>query len=71
MRRAELGDVAEVRGRLARVLYMNEGNRAITFEFVGSEPCLTCGKPDRITINEGCLNWKHDVKPVSTCGEES
>lgn len=68
MRRAELGDVAEVNGRLARVLAINEGNREVIFEFVGTEPCPFCGKPDRLYINEGCLNWKEWVKPVQTIG---
>jgi hypothetical protein len=66
--KADLGDVAVVSGRLATVLCINEGNRAITFEFVGGDPCPTCGRPDRTTINEGCLNWQKDVRPVSTCG---
>lgn len=69
--KATLGDVAEVQGRLARVVTINEGNRDIGFEFVGGEPCPTCGRPDRISINEGCANWKAWVRSVSTTGESA
>ncbi len=61
----ELGDVAEVNGRLARVIAIND-RRCITFEFVGGTPCPTCGRDDRVSINEGCLIWQNDVRPVST-----
>lgn len=66
--KADLGDVAMVGGRLAMVLSINEGNRAVTFEFVGSSPCPMCGKPDRVTINERTPNWAHDVRAPGTCG---
>ena len=64
-RRTDLGDVAEVRGRLARVVAINE-QRCITFEFIGGEPCPTCGREDKVSINEGCRNWATDVRPVQT-----
>ena len=68
--RAALGDIAEVQGRIAKVVSINEGQRDVTFEYVGGQPCPTCGRPDRISINEGCLNWHEWVKPVPTCGSE-
>lgn len=68
MSRAELGDVAEVNGRLARVITINEGHREIGFEFVGSVPCSACGRPDRFEVNEGTPLWSESVKPVTTCG---
>lgn len=71
MSRAWLEDVAMVDGRLARVIAVNEGNREITFEFIGSEPCPTCGRPDQVSINEGTPNWSSQVRQVSTCGEPS
>jgi hypothetical protein len=65
VRRTELGDVAEVRGRLARVVSINE-QRCITFAFIDGEPCPTCGREDRVAINEGCPNWRSDVQAPQT-----
>lgn len=70
MSRTELGDVAEVQGRLARVISINQGQRDITFEFVGGQACPTCGRPDQISINEGCVWWRMWVKAVNTTGTE-
>jgi hypothetical protein len=68
-RMAGLGDVALVQGRLGRVISINT-ERAVTFEFPDGKPCPTCGRADRITINEGCGNWKDWVRPVTTCGDD-
>lgn len=69
MTRARLGDVAEVKGRLARVVAIND-QRCITFEFVGGTPCPTCGRADKVSINEGCALWRDDVRPVHTVSGE-
>jgi hypothetical protein len=63
-----LGDVAEIDGRIARVITINEGQRDITFEFVGSQPCPTCGKPDRVSINYGTPLWDQRVFAVKPTG---
>lgn len=68
--RAELGDVALVDGRPAEVITINSGNREIGFQFIGAPDCPTCGRPDRVHINEGTPLWNDRVRGLTTCGPE-
>lgn len=64
MSRADLGDLALVDDRVARVVAINEG-REIIFELLeGVEACPTCGHRERPKINEGCLLWEQRVKKL-------
>lgn len=64
MARTQLGDVVRIDGRLAECLVVSP--ETVTFEFVGSSPCPTCGKPDRATFAESSLNWQNQVEAVQT-----
>ncbi len=66
------GEFILYRGEIARVLgYSPRGEKCVIIEPLtndGKDKCPHCAGvlPTQIHVNEGCLNWQEDVKPVPT-----
>ena len=66
------GEIIYYKEKLAEIIgYSPRGEKCVIIQPLtdeGKDKCPHCAKPlpTQHHVNEGCLNWQNDVKPVNT-----
>lgn len=66
MKSANLGDVFEYRGRIFKVVAVNEGYRSLFIEPIDNKICKCCGRSEQFDVIESSPMFQNYSEPIKT-----